>query len=97
MVTLKKLAAIRVLYRREDTLELYGIPCEMRAGCGQTPTNLWDARKTEGWLWLGSPGWWGHLQETEIQAVRAFLRPFETTDLLPVHPNEWIYVSELWS
>jgi hypothetical protein len=44
----------------------------------------------EGWIWLGSPGWWGHLTPAQQAAIATYLEPLQARDLIPVGPNEWI-------
>lgn len=66
------LDTIRVLYRDEN-LQLWGIPYEMRREIGQSPRHLAKAGNTKGWVWLGSPGWWGSLSGSDQEAVKAFL------------------------
>lgn len=91
-----KLAGIRVLWRAPDTLDLWGIPYEMRPG--QTPLDLFRASQkthpTRGfltsiadWVWLGQPGWWGHLRRDEQTLIRAYLEKY--ADLVPKNPPEF--------
>lgn len=82
------LATIRVLFRRDDSLELFGIPYEMRPG--QSPRDLWRAGRTDGWIWLGSPGWWGHLDSVAQHEIRTFLA--ENAADVPDGPFEWSYI-----
>lgn len=98
-ITQRDLYGIKILFRAPDTLALWGIPYEMRPG--QQPGDLWraahdtdlmsrarpgyDPRK--GWIWLGSPGWYGHMSDKEIALVDDFLRPLG--DLVPQNPYEW--------
>jgi hypothetical protein len=78
----QKLESIRVLWRAPDTLDLWGLPYELRPG--QTPYDLFKAsakpHPTRGfltsiadWVWLGQPGWWGHLTRAEQIAIAAYL------------------------
>lgn len=69
----RKLATVRVLWRAPDTLDLWGIPYEMREG--QTPYDLFKSRVANhaDWIWLGQPGWWGHLSGIEQTVIKAFL------------------------
>lgn len=84
-MTAVDLEAIKVLFLAPDTLTLHGIPYDMRPG--QQPGDLWRALRTEGWLWLGQPGWWGHLDRTEIALVKAWLA--KHAEEVPQNPCEW--------
>lgn len=46
----------------------------------------------DGWMYLGSPGWWGNLSEDEQRTVEAFLAPLRAAGCVPTHPNEWCEV-----
>lgn len=98
-----RLRDIKVLYREPDTMFLWGIPYGMRPGQsprdlidgyrrysvplrpGHYGTVLKDPR--DSWLWLGSPGWWGHLSPVRQKAVKKFLA--RCGDAVPEWPNEW--------
>lgn len=78
----KKLSGIRVLWRAPNTLDLWGLPYDLRPG--QTPYDLFKASKilhpTRGfltsiadWVWLGQPGWWGHYDQNQQNAIKVFL------------------------
>ena len=41
------------------------------------------------WIWLGSPGWWGHLSEAEQKTIAAWLAPLRALDVIPSGPCEW--------
>jgi len=103
------LASIRVLWRRPDSMELWGIPYPMRPG--RSPRDLWestwipDTCKTaagylgrfltvpgprDGWIWLGCPGWWGHLPEEHQAAIQTYLKPLKAQGLVPGGPGEWV-------
>ena len=85
-----ELGEIRVLYRRPDTMELYGIKYRMRQGCGQQPADIVDGnegRVPYEWMYLGSPGYFGHLGDVEQEEIRRKLE--EWGELVPTHPNEW--------
>lgn len=43
----------------------------------------------EGWIWLGSPGWWGHLTKAEQAEIKAFLSPLRAEGRIPGNHNEW--------
>jgi len=70
-ITQKDLDTIRVLYRRDDSLELFGVPYKMRPGQG--PKDIFRAGNAKGWVWLGGPGWWGSMTKGEQALVKAFL------------------------
>jgi hypothetical protein len=76
---------IKILFRAPDTLALYGVPYEMRPG--QQPGDLWRAGNTKGWIWLGSPGWWGNMSPDDQAEVQAFLSKHH--DAIPGNPYEW--------
>jgi hypothetical protein len=84
------LNTIKILFRAPDTLALYGVPYEMRPG--QQPGDLWRAGRKEGWIWLGSPGWWGHLSHENQAAIKAFLA--KHSDIIPNNPYEWDRIEE---
>ena len=82
---MRELKQIKVLYREPDTLSLWGIPYEMRVG--QQPRDLWHRRYETGWIWLGSPGWYGSMSKADIAAVKKFVAKHK--DLVPQGPAEW--------
>jgi len=43
----------------------------------------------EDWVFLGYPGWWGHVSREEQDEIAAFLKPLEEADLVPGGPYEW--------
>lgn len=43
----------------------------------------------EDWVFLGYPGWWGHVSRDEQREIEAFLEPLEKADLIPGGPYEW--------
>lgn len=55
---------------------LWGVPYAMCTSVGQTPRHLQEAGRMQGWIWLGSPGWWGHLSPVEIVQTKAFLEKY---------------------
>lgn len=99
------LDTIRVLYREPDTLALWGIPYEMRRDVGQAPRHLL-ARHRAGtlcmfgdppWIWLGSPGWYGHLARSEQRLIRAWLAAVDVLlgeGTVPGNPHEWSEIPE---
>jgi hypothetical protein len=104
-ITDAMLASIRVLFRAPDTLALYGIRYEMRAG--QAPRDLWLAgRRAEAgtaprsaaysdprneWIWLGSPGWWGTMPRESRARVEAWLAKHALA--IPQNPYEWCRIA----
>lgn len=86
------LGPIRVLWRQPDTMALWGIPYRMRHDIGQSPGDLYEARNTCGWVWLGSPGWYGSYSSGEIQKVVSFLSYH--ADMIPDNPGEWTEIED---
>lgn len=43
----------------------------------------------DGWIWLGTPGWWGHLTGGQRWVIEAFLEPLREQGLVPLGPCEW--------
>lgn len=102
----QKLASIRVLYRGKD-LVLWGIPYGMRSG--QNPSDLERAHDNyvplpygtygskqinlEDWVYLGSPGWYGHLNAQEISSVKSYLSKLDAT-LIPQNHYEWVDLAD---
>lgn len=80
---------IVILYRQPDLMALWGIPHGMRREVGQSPRDLWERRGELGWKWLGSPGWWGSLNQAEIEAIKRFLKPIQAAGMVPEGPGEW--------
>ncbi len=105
----KSLSSIRVLYCENDTLALWGIPYDMRPGQQPDDLLRADRRQREqydprllqaklrdvksGWIWLGSPGWWGHLSPSRQSEIREFLAAHK--DCVPNSPNEWCPINEV--
>jgi hypothetical protein len=87
-----RLVTIRVLYREPDTMSLWGIPYEMRKAVGQQPRDI-DIYHRRGWIWLGSPGWWGSLSAEEQLAVSAWLAALPE-GCIPEGPCEWCSLAE---
>lgn len=82
----RNLQTVRVLYR-DANCQLWGIPYLMRRDVGQQPRDLQRAGRTEGWIWLGSPGWWGHMTHAEQVETETFLA--RVKDQIPGNPFEW--------
>lgn len=40
-----------------------------------------------GWVWLGTPGWWGDIPREDRAEIEVWLRGLG--DLVPVNPGEW--------
>lgn len=90
---MKSLNEIQVLFR-SGTEQLYGIPYSMHSGNPQQhPRELLDAGTTQDWVWLGSPGWWGHMTYEEISRIQQFLKT--VGDWVPNDPFSWI-ARETW-
>lgn len=105
--TAERLQSIRVLYRESDSLSLWGIPYRMRPG--QQPGDLKRAERSyvapayghygskkidlSDWIWLGTPGWWGHLSKADQSAIQAFLS--QHADEIPRGPEEWTELERL--
>lgn len=97
---LTALASIRVLYRRSDTLTLWGIPYPMREG--QSPRDLWKgtpfplpghygtpgrcAGPREDWINLGAPGWYPG-SASDLPHITSWLQGLK--DYVPEGPEEW--------
>lgn len=106
---------VKVLFRRDDSLCLYGIPYEMKPG--QQPGDIWRSIRDapyrspadcwragapysqptlppEGWIWLGSPGWWGTMAREEREEIERFLAEVKDSGgIIPDGPFEWSPVS----
>ena len=82
------LRSIKILFRAPESLALWGIPYRMREG--QEPSDLHRAGRTEKWIYLGGPGWYGNMSRSEQRRVKAFLRPLERRKLIPGNPYEWV-------
>lgn len=83
------LHTIRVLYRQDDTMSLWGIPYDMRPG--QQPRDIGQAHRGS-WIWLGSPGWWGNYTAAERRQIETFLASVK--DRIPQGPNEWDTIAD---
>lgn len=89
----RKLAGVKALFRQPDSLGLWGVPYEMRPR--QQPGDLWRAGNTKGWVYLGHPGWWGSLERSDQEAIKAFLEPYERAGLVPGSAYEWSRAADL--
>ena len=47
-----------------------------------------------GWIWLGTPGWWGSLSSEDQAAIQAFLAGIPK-DMIPSGPGEWVSLGEI--
>lgn len=97
MITRADLGSIRILFRAPDTLDLWGIPYLMRRDVGQAPRHLFRSEVPgagAGWIWLGSPGWYGHLSRDEQALVREYVEAARGRDEIPGHPYEWCEVTQ---
>lgn len=83
---MRDLASIRVLWRQPDTMALYGIPYGMRTDVGQSPHHIREEFR-KGWIWLGSPGWFGSLTPSERAETEEFLTAHAAE--IPEGPCEW--------
>lgn len=81
------LKQIRVLYRKDDSLTLYGIPYEMKPG--QAPKDILE-RYRGAWFYLGEPGWYGNMTTWQMKTVRDFVDRLEAQGLVPNGPHEWL-------
>jgi hypothetical protein len=100
-----KLASIKILFRRDESLTLYGIPYNMRPG--QQPGDLWRAWRDyvppqpghygsknidlSDWIYLGEPGWFDITDREEIDAIKAWLA-IHVNDV-PDGPFEWTTIN----
>ena len=80
----RPLESIRVLFRDADSLDLWGIPYDMRPGQG--PKDIARAFR-EDWIWLGTPGWYYDMPKARQEEVRAFLAKHAAS--VPMGPYEW--------
>lgn len=83
------LAGAKVLFRDPVGTGLWAIPYDMREG--QQPGDLWRARNTKDWVWLGSPGWYGNMSKGEIEVAKAFVAKHSGN--IPREPYEWTKLS----
>lgn len=83
---MKNIKDIKILYRQNITMSLWGLTCRLIPG--QQPSNI---ANRQGWIWLGSPGWWGGMSAAEILEIKNFLASCWT---VPAHPGEWLFVDE---
>lgn len=84
------LSSIKTIYR-DANLALWGIPYRMRSEVGQQPRDLDRARNTKGWVYLGSPGWWGTISREDQAAIKEWLAGID----VPGSWYEWGYVEDL--
>ena len=80
---------IKVLYN-DPNMQLWGLPFEMRPY--QAPRHFADNK--EGWVWLGSPGWYGSMPQARIAETRAFLANCKSIDAIPTSPGEWSRIAD---
>lgn len=106
MITLETLSTIRILFRAPDSLSLYGIPYQLRPS--QAPRDLFMRsvpygrfQRLEagpvpvGWIWLGTPGWFGSMTGEEQTLVRAWLGERRERDELPGNAYEWTEIARV--
>lgn len=84
------LNSIKTIYR-DANLALWGIPYKMRSEVGQQPRDLDRARNTKGWVYLGSPGWWGTISREDQAAIKEWFAGID----VPGSWYEWGYVEDL--
>jgi len=83
-----QLDSIQILFRdNTGSLGLWGIPHRLREDIQQAPRDLWDRRSELGWIWLGSPGWWGKYPKADQAKIAAYLETW--ADMVPASPGEW--------
>jgi len=86
------LSKIKVLYRSDYSLDLWGIPYQMRRDVGQQPRDILSKYRSD-WIWLGSCGSYGHgwarLSDERIKEIESFLEPLREKGLVPGNPHEW--------
>jgi hypothetical protein len=78
------LSGIQVLYYQPDTLCLWGIPYDMHPS--QSPRDLLQ-HPNRGWIWLGTPGWFGSMAPDRKEAVKAYID--NNREHVPTRPGEW--------
>lgn len=87
------LSKIKVLYRSDYSLDLWGIPYQMRRDVGQQPKDILPKYRNE-WIWLGSCGSYGHgwsrLSDERVKEIESFLEPLRKKGMVPGNPHEWI-------
>jgi hypothetical protein len=87
------LQTIKVLYRSDYSLDLWGIPYQMRRDIGQQPRDILPRYRND-WIWLGSCGSYGHgwarLSDERIKEIESFLAPLRERGLIPGNPHEWV-------
>jgi len=104
----KNMKKIKVfaLFRAPDTMALWGVTHPLRPG--QSPGDLFRAQRDWtppppgtvgsskqphlGWVWLGSPGWWGSMPKERRKLVEEFAEKHPT--LIPESPFEWTDLEE---
>ncbi len=89
----ERLSEIKIIFCAPYTLGLYGIPYEMRRDVAQEPRHLWRFERTEGWIWLGTPGWYGSMTAETIERVKRYLDERRALDQIPRNPYEWCRVA----
>ena len=72
---------IKILYRENGTLGLWGIPYDMRPG--QSPGDLKAAGNDKAWIYLGV------YPEADLR-YKAWV--LSLGDIVPAYPGEWAYI-----
>jgi len=92
-LTPKVLDSIKVLWRSpEGDMGLWGIPYAMNEKVGQSPKDLYEAKNTKDWIYLGGPGWFGSMSSKDIKEVKRYLATNKNE--LPNSPGEWSDISK---
>lgn len=83
---------VEALWRRHDgVMSLYALPAgTLRPNA--SPLDHWrrwqaEGREPPGWLWIGTPGWWGGISEERQEEAKVFLA--DLGDLVPDWPGEF--------
>lgn len=70
------------------------IPDTLKRAAGYHGAMLSAPGPSEGWVWLGSPGWYGSMNKEEQALVKEFLAPIRLAGWYPGGPNEWVKRSD---
>lgn len=89
--TRDNLSAIKVLTYLEGTF--WGIPYGMRDG--QQPADIgeqWRHHEKTAWVWLGSPSWYGSMNQEQKDMAQRFLQ--DNRSDMPWYDGAWIDLTE---
>jgi len=80
-----------------DLYEGRKVPDTLAAARGWYGRTIPSPGPREGWIWLGSPGWWGNLDQRSQDTISSWLDGVTAGNRLdlPQGPAEWILVSDL--